>query len=226
VVRDASVVALSTAAIFAERVHRPSRRLTRGQGAAPYLFSRVRKRAAVMSGSAEYPEWVCDSHGYNDQLIALLTPPPAGSYVSAGSAGGNISFDGNHHPVSVDLGFCDACDPATPLRFASHCKTVGGACPRCRVPTARSASGICRGLAWIRGMGPPARAAPRAGSRLTPLLSQEGSSPFASPSGTRGTRSSIPRFSWIISSGTRRAEPWSSVRIRCPRRADRIRPRP
>ena len=80
--------------------------------------------------SFEYPDWVCDSHGYNDQFIALVSPAPVGSYVPAGSSGGNISFDGNHHPVSVNLGFFDACDSTTPQRFASHCKTAdAGACP-------------------------------------------------------------------------------------------------
>ncbi len=97
--------------------------------------------------SFEYPDWVCDSHGYNDQFIALVTPPPAGSYVPAGSTGGNISFDGNHHPVSVNLGFFDACDPATPARFASHCKTAGGACPALPSP-------YCPlGLADLQGTG-------------------------------------------------------------------------
>lgn len=79
--------------------------------------------------SFEFPDWVCDTHGYNDQFIALVTPPPMGSYVPPGSPGGNISFDGNMHPVSVNLGFFDACDPATPTRFATHCRSGGGTCP-------------------------------------------------------------------------------------------------
>ncbi len=80
--------------------------------------------------SFEFPDWVCDTHGYNDQFIALVTPPPTGSYVPTGSPGGNISFDSNNHPVSVNLGFFDACDPATSTRFASHCKgTTGATCP-------------------------------------------------------------------------------------------------
>jgi hypothetical protein len=76
--------------------------------------------------SFEYPDWVCDKSGYNDQFIALVTPPPMGAYVPTGSTGGNISFDGNSHPVSVNMGFFDVCDPSTPKRFASHCT---GACP-------------------------------------------------------------------------------------------------
>jgi hypothetical protein len=79
--------------------------------------------------SFEFPDWVCDKAGYNDQFIALVTPPPAGAYVPPGSAGGNVSFDGNKHPVSVNLGFFDACDPASPQRFATHCKAAGGVCP-------------------------------------------------------------------------------------------------
>ncbi len=79
--------------------------------------------------SFEFPDWVCDTSGYNDQFVALVTPPPAGAYVPPNSAAGNISFDSNHHPVSVNLGFFDACDPATKQRFASHCKSGGGTCP-------------------------------------------------------------------------------------------------
>ena len=80
--------------------------------------------------SFEFPDWVCDTKGYNDQFIALVTPPPQGAYVPPGSAGGNISFDGNKHPVSVNLGFFDVCDPGSPQRFAQHCKTGdAAACP-------------------------------------------------------------------------------------------------
>lgn len=63
--------------------------------------------------SFEFPEYVCDN--YNDQFIALVSPPPQGSI------NGNISFDKNHNPVSVNLGFFDVCDPATPSAFASKC---------------------------------------------------------------------------------------------------------
>jgi hypothetical protein len=80
--------------------------------------------------SFEFPDWVCDTKGYNDQFIALVTPAPSGAYVPTGSTGGNISFDSNGHPVSVNMGYFDACDPATPQRFASHCKaTTGATCP-------------------------------------------------------------------------------------------------
>jgi hypothetical protein len=53
--------------------------------------------------SMEFPYYVCNS--YNDQFIALVTPPPMGSI------NGNISFDSMHNPVSVNLGFFDVCDP-------------------------------------------------------------------------------------------------------------------
>jgi hypothetical protein len=49
----------------------------------------------------EYPEWVCED--YNDQFIALATPPPPGSY------NGNLSFDSAGRPVSVNIAFFDVC---------------------------------------------------------------------------------------------------------------------
>jgi hypothetical protein len=69
--------------------------------------------------SFEFPEWVCND--YNDQFIALVSPPPQGS------VNGNVSFDDNHKPVSVNLGFFDVCDPSNPGAFASKCKQVN--CP-------------------------------------------------------------------------------------------------
>jgi hypothetical protein len=79
--------------------------------------------------SFEYPNYVCDTEGYNDQFIALVTPPPKGAYVPSGSMGGNISFDSSGNPVSVNMGYFDVCDPTTPSRFASSCKAGGGTCP-------------------------------------------------------------------------------------------------
>jgi hypothetical protein len=79
--------------------------------------------------SFEFPDWVCDTAGYNDQFIALVTPPPAGAYVPSGSTGGNISFDSSNHPVSVNMAYFDVCDPSSPSRFASHCISGGGTCP-------------------------------------------------------------------------------------------------
>src|SRR5262249_53504631 len=51
-------------------------------------------------------EYVCSP--FNDQFIALVNPAPMGSQ------NGNISFDSNHNPVSVNIGFFDVCDPTTP----------------------------------------------------------------------------------------------------------------
>jgi hypothetical protein len=51
--------------------------------------------------SFEYPEWVCTP--YNDQFIALVSPPPAGSI------DGNISFDSQSNPVSVNIAFFQVC---------------------------------------------------------------------------------------------------------------------
>lgn len=58
--------------------------------------------------SFEFPEWVCTS--YNDQFIALVSPPPAGSI------DGNISFDSQKNPVSVNIAFFEVCkfDPFYP----------------------------------------------------------------------------------------------------------------
>lgn len=52
--------------------------------------------------SHEYPEYVCTF--FNDQFIALATPPPAGAI------NGNISFDSFSNPVSVNVAFFDVCD--------------------------------------------------------------------------------------------------------------------
>jgi hypothetical protein len=71
--------------------------------------------------SFEYPDWVCTNNGYNDQFVALVTPPPAGSDIPTGATAGNISFDQNHHPVGVNIGYFSVCDPTTPQRFADHC---------------------------------------------------------------------------------------------------------
>ena len=49
--------------------------------------------------SFEYPEWVCTE--FNDQYIALVNPPPQGA------VNGNISFDSQNNPVSVNVAFFD-----------------------------------------------------------------------------------------------------------------------
>jgi hypothetical protein len=108
--------------------------------------------------SFEYPDWVCDTHGYNDQFIALVTPPPAGAYVPSGSTGGNISFDSNGHPVSVNIGYFDVCDPSTPTRFAQHCRaTTGATCPATPSPYCPLGLGDLAGTGfdvWESSVGP------------------------------------------------------------------------
>ncbi|MBM4356764.1 MAG: putative metal-binding motif-containing protein [Deltaproteobacteria bacterium] len=54
--------------------------------------------------SFEYPEFVCTL--FNDQFIALVNPPPAGS------VNGNISFDSMKNPVSVNIAFFQVCADA------------------------------------------------------------------------------------------------------------------
>lgn len=81
--------------------------------------------------SFEYAEWVCTD--YNDQFVALVSPPPMGSI------NGNISFDSGNHPVSVNIAFFDVCDPASLSYFAQHCS--GGSCPSAPNPYCPSGKG-------------------------------------------------------------------------------------
>lgn len=69
--------------------------------------------------SFEFPEWICTE--YNDQFIALVNPPPAGSI------NGNISFDSLNNPVSVNIAFFDVCDQASKSQWAANCFI--GSCP-------------------------------------------------------------------------------------------------
>ncbi len=55
--------------------------------------------------SNEYPIFVCST--FNDQFVALVNPPPMGSY------NGNISFDSVGNPVSVNVAFFDVCSGCT-----------------------------------------------------------------------------------------------------------------
>ena len=72
--------------------------------------------------SFEYPVWVCTP--YNDQFVALVDPAPAGSIK------GNVAFDSNKNPVSVNLGFFDTCDPATLDEWGASCGVpLNPACP-------------------------------------------------------------------------------------------------
>jgi hypothetical protein len=107
--------------------------------------------------SFEFPDWVCDTAGYNDQFVAIVTPAPMGAW-PPGAQSGNISFDGNMHPVSVNMGFFDACDPATSNRFAVHCRAGdGGNCPATPNPYCPLGLGEVQGTGfdvWHTTVGP------------------------------------------------------------------------
>jgi hypothetical protein len=68
--------------------------------------------------SFEFAEYVCTN--FNDQFIALVNPAPTGSI------NGNVSFDSQGNPVSVNIAFFDVCDPNTNNDFAMWC---GMGCP-------------------------------------------------------------------------------------------------
>jgi hypothetical protein len=93
--------------------------------------------------SYEYPEWVCSD--YNDQFVALVSPPPMGSI------NGNISFDSTNNPVSVNIAFFDVCDPATKNNYALHCS--GASCPAPPNPYCPSGVGELIGTGMAGGPG-------------------------------------------------------------------------
>ena len=157
--------------------------------------------------SFEFPDWVCDTKGYNDQFVALVNPPPMGAYVPSGSMFGNISFDSNNHPVSVNMGYFDVCDPTTPSRFASHCISGGGTCPTIPSPYCPLGVGDLAGTGfdvWHSSVG-PAGATRWLKTRRPP--SRDPSSPSGSRCGTPATASSTRRPWWTTSSGT----PWRAA---------------
>jgi hypothetical protein len=88
--------------------------------------------------SFEFPEWVCTS--FNDQFIALVNPPPAGSI------NGNVSFDSNTNPVSVNIAFFDVCDPNSAAQWAEYC---GAGCPPLPNPYCPSGTGDMAGTGFI-----------------------------------------------------------------------------
>jgi hypothetical protein len=61
--------------------------------------------------SFEFAEWVCTD--FNDQFMALVTPPPMGSL------NGNVSFDMSNNPVSVNIAFFDSCTSCA--NWAENC---------------------------------------------------------------------------------------------------------
>lgn len=93
--------------------------------------------------SFEFPEYVCTS--YNDQFVALASPPPQGAI------NGNISFDSQNHPVSVNIAFFDVCDPAGQSLFAKQCT---GNCPAAPNPYCPSGKGdlLGTGMDGVPGM--------------------------------------------------------------------------
>ncbi len=53
----------------------------------------------------EYPDFICSQ--YNDFFVALLDPAPEGAI------SGNVSFDNQGNPVSVNNGYLEVCEPTT-----------------------------------------------------------------------------------------------------------------
>ena len=68
--------------------------------------------------SFEFPNWVCG--GFNDEFVAIVSPAPTGS------VNGNVAFDAQQTPISVDLGYFPDCDPTNKSDFAAACS---GTCP-------------------------------------------------------------------------------------------------
>jgi hypothetical protein len=66
--------------------------------------------------SSEWPDYVCSM--YNDSFVAILKSQAFNKGVE-----GNMSFDGNGNPVSVNNGFFDRCTPGITLGCKS---TLGG----------------------------------------------------------------------------------------------------
>jgi hypothetical protein len=99
--------------------------------------------------SFEYPDYVCESQGWNDQFVALVTPPPTGAYVPSGSSAGNVSFDSNNHPVSVNMGYFDVCDPSSSSSFAKGCKSSSTVtCPTLPSPYCPLGAGQLKGTGF------------------------------------------------------------------------------
>ena len=87
--------------------------------------------------SFEFSEYVCTS--FNDQFIALVSPPPQGS------VNGNISFDSQTNPVSVNIALFDHCDPSTLGSYAMFC---GGGCPSPPNPNCPNGAGFMAGTGF------------------------------------------------------------------------------
>lgn len=97
--------------------------------------------------SFEFPQWVCTL--YNDQFVTLVRPAPPGSIH------GNIAFDALLNPVSVNLGFFDACDPASQPAYAAYCGSPAD-CPSPPSPYCAAGAGDLEGTGfdvWGEGGG-------------------------------------------------------------------------
>jgi hypothetical protein len=91
--------------------------------------------------SFEYPAWVCTP--YNDQFVALVSPAPPGSI------NGNVAFDAQHNPVSVNLGWFDVCDPVGMADFAVNCGApVNTSCPSPPSPYCASGASALAGTGF------------------------------------------------------------------------------
>jgi hypothetical protein len=89
--------------------------------------------------SFEFPEYVCSP--FNDQFIALVSPPPMGSL------NGNISFDSNNNPVSVNIGFFDVCNAANTMSTWTQ-DSGCGPCPPLPNPLCPSGAGDLAGTGF------------------------------------------------------------------------------
>lgn len=96
--------------------------------------------------SFEYAEYVCTS--FNDQYIALVSPAPMGSN------NGNISFDANKNPVSVNIAFFDVCDANSSAQdYAEYCNPFLGNCPAPPNPLCPSGASELAGTGFEIGWG-------------------------------------------------------------------------
>ena len=61
----------------------------------------------------EFPVYICST--YNDFITAIMAPAPSGlaDGMCNGVPCGNISFDSQGNPLSVNAGFLEVCDPQT-----------------------------------------------------------------------------------------------------------------
>ena len=89
--------------------------------------------------SFEFPTFVCTA--YNDQFIALINPPPAGSI------NGNISFDSKSNPVSVNMAFFPVCDPMSIGQFGFIC-AAPSLCPAAPTPYCPSGASQLEGTGF------------------------------------------------------------------------------